>query len=146
MVKGSWIKPGAVVIDCGINSIPGRISLPVFLPLRLHNINFFSKDVCVPSVPLNALYLIFYLDQDSQFLLKLCFKIEKCGRHLEVKLHKLTFIIVHFTNLMFLYKSTADVWRIETESVTAVAGPCGLPKLVSCLILPYVQIGLFLMN
>lgn len=22
MVKGDWIKPGAVVIDCGINSIP----------------------------------------------------------------------------------------------------------------------------
>lgn len=22
-VKGDWIKPGAVVIDCGINSIPG---------------------------------------------------------------------------------------------------------------------------
>lgn len=24
LVKGSWIKPGAVVIDCGINAIPGR--------------------------------------------------------------------------------------------------------------------------
>ena len=24
MVKGSWIKPGAVVIDCGINAIPGN--------------------------------------------------------------------------------------------------------------------------
>ena len=23
MVKGDWIKQGAVVIDCGINSIPG---------------------------------------------------------------------------------------------------------------------------
>ena len=23
MVKGEWIKPGAVVIDCGINHIPG---------------------------------------------------------------------------------------------------------------------------
>lgn len=23
MVKGAWIKPGAVVIDCGINAIPG---------------------------------------------------------------------------------------------------------------------------
>lgn len=23
-VKGDWIKPGAVVIDCGINSIPGE--------------------------------------------------------------------------------------------------------------------------
>ena len=22
-VKGDWVKPGAVVIDCGINSIPG---------------------------------------------------------------------------------------------------------------------------
>lgn len=25
MVKGDWIKPGAVVIDCGINAIPGKI-------------------------------------------------------------------------------------------------------------------------
>lgn len=23
-VKGDWIKPGAVVIDCGINSITGK--------------------------------------------------------------------------------------------------------------------------
>ena len=23
MVKGDWVKPGAVVIDCGINSIEG---------------------------------------------------------------------------------------------------------------------------
>ena len=22
MVKGDWIKPGAVVVDCGINAIP----------------------------------------------------------------------------------------------------------------------------
>lgn len=26
MVKGDWIKPGAVVIDCGINSIDGEIT------------------------------------------------------------------------------------------------------------------------
>lgn len=25
MVKGSWIKPGAVVIDCGINVKPGKM-------------------------------------------------------------------------------------------------------------------------
>lgn len=25
MVKGDWLKEGAVVIDCGINSIPGKI-------------------------------------------------------------------------------------------------------------------------
>lgn len=24
MVRGDWVKPGAVVIDCGINSIPGE--------------------------------------------------------------------------------------------------------------------------
>ena len=24
MVKGDWIKPGAVVIDCGITSVPGQ--------------------------------------------------------------------------------------------------------------------------
>lgn len=23
MVKGEWIKPGAIVIDCGINYVPG---------------------------------------------------------------------------------------------------------------------------
>ncbi|CAJ0931908.1 unnamed protein product [Ranitomeya imitator] len=27
MVKGDWIKPGAVVIDCGINHVPGKIGL-----------------------------------------------------------------------------------------------------------------------
>jgi len=26
-VKRDWVKPGAVVIDCGINTIPGKISL-----------------------------------------------------------------------------------------------------------------------
>lgn len=26
-VKGDWIKPGAVVIDCGINSITGKFHL-----------------------------------------------------------------------------------------------------------------------
>lgn len=26
-VKGNWVKPGAVVIDCGINSIPGEYML-----------------------------------------------------------------------------------------------------------------------
>jgi 5,10-methylene-tetrahydrofolate dehydrogenase/methenyl tetrahydrofolate cyclohydrolase len=25
MVKGDWVKPGAVVIDCGINAIPGKL-------------------------------------------------------------------------------------------------------------------------
>jgi len=25
-VKGSWIKPGAVVIDVGINYVPGRLN------------------------------------------------------------------------------------------------------------------------
>lgn len=24
IVKGEWIKPGAIVIDCGINYIPGE--------------------------------------------------------------------------------------------------------------------------
>lgn len=24
LVKGDWVKPGAVVIDCGINAIPGK--------------------------------------------------------------------------------------------------------------------------
>jgi methylenetetrahydrofolate dehydrogenase (NADP+)/methenyltetrahydrofolate cyclohydrolase/formyltetrahydrofolate synthetase len=27
LVKGSWVKPGAVVIDCGINAIPGKLYL-----------------------------------------------------------------------------------------------------------------------
>jgi 5,10-methylene-tetrahydrofolate dehydrogenase/methenyl tetrahydrofolate cyclohydrolase len=26
LVKGDWIKPGAVVIDCGITSLPGMTS------------------------------------------------------------------------------------------------------------------------
>lgn len=36
MVKGSWLKPGAVVIDVGINSIPGVLSiLPVVFTAEL---------------------------------------------------------------------------------------------------------------
>jgi len=31
MVKADWIKPGAVVIDCGINSIAGLPSHGVIL-------------------------------------------------------------------------------------------------------------------
>lgn len=27
MVKGEWIKKGAVVIDCGINHVPGKVSI-----------------------------------------------------------------------------------------------------------------------
>lgn len=27
LVKASWVKPGAVVIDCGINSIPGVFNI-----------------------------------------------------------------------------------------------------------------------
>ena len=30
MVKGDWIKEGAVVIDCGINSVDGEIA---FMPI-----------------------------------------------------------------------------------------------------------------
>jgi 5,10-methylene-tetrahydrofolate dehydrogenase/methenyl tetrahydrofolate cyclohydrolase len=26
LVKGDWIKPGAVVIDCGISALPGMIN------------------------------------------------------------------------------------------------------------------------
>lgn len=26
MIRGAWIKPSAVVIDCGINSIPGEFN------------------------------------------------------------------------------------------------------------------------
>lgn len=26
-VKGNWVKPGAIVIDCGINSIPGKFEM-----------------------------------------------------------------------------------------------------------------------
>jgi len=29
LVKGSWIKPGAVVIDVGINYIPGMLILTI---------------------------------------------------------------------------------------------------------------------
>lgn len=34
MVKGSWIKPGAVVIDCGINPISGNICYNVYSTMQ----------------------------------------------------------------------------------------------------------------
>ena len=30
-VKGDWIRQGAVVIDCGINSVPGKSCYVVYL-------------------------------------------------------------------------------------------------------------------
>jgi hypothetical protein len=38
MVKGDWIKPGAVVIDCGINSLSGMNfdSVVIFILLSLN--------------------------------------------------------------------------------------------------------------
>ena len=29
MIKGAWVKEGAVVIDCGINSIPGKMIISI---------------------------------------------------------------------------------------------------------------------
>jgi 5,10-methylene-tetrahydrofolate dehydrogenase/methenyl tetrahydrofolate cyclohydrolase len=43
MVKGSWIKPGAVVIDCGINSIAG-MSFSLFVQDQLQMF-FFNGQV-----------------------------------------------------------------------------------------------------
>lgn len=34
MVRGSWIKPGAVVIDCGINPISGESSFNIINSLE----------------------------------------------------------------------------------------------------------------
>lgn len=34
MVKGDWIKPGAVVIDCGISAIPGTLLIAFFLQMQ----------------------------------------------------------------------------------------------------------------
>ena len=34
MVKGDWIRPGTVVIDCGINPVPGQST-----PVRLNDAN-----------------------------------------------------------------------------------------------------------
>jgi 5,10-methylene-tetrahydrofolate dehydrogenase/methenyl tetrahydrofolate cyclohydrolase len=42
MVKGDWIKPGAVVIDCGINSVTGMVfySFIIFNSLNLFCVIF----------------------------------------------------------------------------------------------------------
>lgn len=42
MVTGDWIKPGAIVIDCGINSLPGQSAGP-----RVHEVLFV---ICCESV------------------------------------------------------------------------------------------------
>lgn len=34
-VKGDWVKPGAVVIDCGINSIPGQNSIHLIVVITI---------------------------------------------------------------------------------------------------------------
>lgn len=40
MVRGEWVKEGAVVIDCGINHVPG-----ISIPLRLLT-SFFQPAAC----------------------------------------------------------------------------------------------------
>lgn len=42
LVKGDWIKPGAVVIDCGITAIPGIYNC--FFRLRLKDKLIESKN------------------------------------------------------------------------------------------------------
>lgn len=37
MVRGSWVKPGAVVIDCGINAIPGNYSIFINFSCKSYN-------------------------------------------------------------------------------------------------------------
>lgn len=46
MVRGAWIKPGAVVIDCGINSIPGeclRVCMFFFLYVEFLSFSISSE-------------------------------------------------------------------------------------------------------
>lgn len=51
MVKGDWIKPGAVVIDCGINTLTGLFVVLLLNECRevilFHNL--FSKDLTKKS-------------------------------------------------------------------------------------------------
>lgn len=52
-VKGSWIKPGAVVIDVGINYVPGKASeannahslTPPFSKTRQRNLDSVSLEM-----------------------------------------------------------------------------------------------------
>lgn len=46
MVKGSWVKPGAVVIDCGINSVPG--SCQCYFGILILRLFFFFSLYCLP--------------------------------------------------------------------------------------------------
>lgn len=44
MVQGDWVKEGAVVIDCGINHIPGLLALVLCC-----HVHFQSADVRLPE-------------------------------------------------------------------------------------------------
>lgn len=44
MVRGSWIKPGAVVIDCGINTLPGKREREVVFAERQRDCAVFFGD------------------------------------------------------------------------------------------------------
>ena len=46
-VKGDWVKPGAIVIDCGINSIPG-MSYKIYFQFVYCN---GCLDVILPECP-----------------------------------------------------------------------------------------------
>jgi 5,10-methylene-tetrahydrofolate dehydrogenase/methenyl tetrahydrofolate cyclohydrolase len=42
-VKGSWIKPGATVIDVGINYVPGKFPLYLVMSGFLRAVRFFKE-------------------------------------------------------------------------------------------------------
>lgn len=40
-VKGDWVKPGAIVIDCGINSVQGKVYINIFCIRKVSKKTFF---------------------------------------------------------------------------------------------------------
>lgn len=59
LVKGDWIKPGAVVIDCGINPISGRQLRFFFSFIRLKDklIEFKFVKKCIIEINLREFYM-----------------------------------------------------------------------------------------
>jgi len=43
-VKGDWVKPGAIVIDCGINSVQGTLLSFNFRPIKSKSLRTFLKN------------------------------------------------------------------------------------------------------
>lgn len=69
MVKGDWIKPGAIVIDCGINSKPGKFFVLILFNYFEHisTVNYKIYEISILNTQFLYNIVLIYLFFISSF-------------------------------------------------------------------------------